>query len=355
MTFEDAYFKQKILKQDSLEPFGFTTTEQGYEFRKTLIADELEARLLIDLEGKLTGQVVDIDLDEPYDIFRSPQATGTYVGQVREAYGELLSQLADSCYENQLFSSPQANRLVQFLVQEFSDQADHPFEKEPSYLSFRVDGKWYALFFPLKGEKLGLDGEKADLIYDVVNLKVNPKQMDKLLKMDGVFPSYHMSKKTWISLVLDETLSDQTIIEFLSDSRSLVAPKHLRKAFEPHYWIIPVNLKYYDIGEEFSANEEILWTQKASMQKGDLVAIYITAPTKAIRYLCQVLEANIPNQGYREEASIKELMRIKPLYTFNDTEFDSDRLKSLGIKTVRGPRHMTDELAQSLSPYLKEK
>ena len=119
MTFEDAYFKQKILKQDSLEAFGFTTTEQGYEFRKTLIAEELEARLFIDLEGKLTGQVVDSDLDEPYDIFRSPQATGTYVGQVREAYGELLSQLADSCYENQLFSSPQANRLVQFLVKNF--------------------------------------------------------------------------------------------------------------------------------------------------------------------------------------------------------------------------------------------
>ena len=55
MTFEDAYFKKKVLKPDSLEPFGFTTTEQGYEFRKTLMADELEARLLIDLEGKLTG------------------------------------------------------------------------------------------------------------------------------------------------------------------------------------------------------------------------------------------------------------------------------------------------------------
>ena len=196
MTFEDAYFKKKVLKPDSLEPFGFTATEQGYEFRKPLIAEELEARLFIDLEGKLTGQVVDSDFDEPYDIFRSPQATGTYVGQVREAYGELLSQVADSCYEDQLFSFPQANRLAKFLAQEFSDQADQPFEKEPSYLSFRVDGKWYALFFPLKGEKLGLDGEKAELTYDVVNLKVNPTQMDKLLKMDGVFPSYHMSKKT---------------------------------------------------------------------------------------------------------------------------------------------------------------
>ena len=94
MTFEDAYFKKKILKPDSLEPFGFTATEQGYEFRKPLIAEELEAQLLIDSEGKLTGQVVDIDLNEPYDTFRSSQATGTYVGQVREAYGELLSQVA---------------------------------------------------------------------------------------------------------------------------------------------------------------------------------------------------------------------------------------------------------------------
>ena len=64
MTFEDAYFKQKVLKHDSLEPFGFTATEQGYEFRKPLMAEGLEARLFIDLEGKLTGQVVDIDFDE---------------------------------------------------------------------------------------------------------------------------------------------------------------------------------------------------------------------------------------------------------------------------------------------------
>ncbi len=30
MTFEDAYFKQKVLKHDSLEPFGFITSEKGY-------------------------------------------------------------------------------------------------------------------------------------------------------------------------------------------------------------------------------------------------------------------------------------------------------------------------------------
>ena len=81
------------------------------------------------------------------------------------------------------------------------------------------------------------------------------------------------------------------------------------------------------------------WTQKASMQKGTFVAIYITAPTKAIRYLCQVLEANIANQGYRDEGSIKELMRIKPLYSFNDSDFDSERLKVLWYQNC--PRSTT--------------
>ena len=52
------------LKHDSLEPFGFITSEKGYELRKPLMAEGLEARLFIDLEGKLTGQVVDIDFDE---------------------------------------------------------------------------------------------------------------------------------------------------------------------------------------------------------------------------------------------------------------------------------------------------
>ena len=169
-------------------------------------------------------------------------------------------------------------------------------------------------FFSLKGEKLGLDGEKAESTYDVVNLKVNPTQMDKLLKMDGVFPSYHMSKKTWVSLVLDETLPDQTVFELLSESRSLVAPKHLRKSFGASLLDYPGKFEILRYWDEFSANEEILWTQKASMQKGDLwLSILRHLPRPSVRL--SGFRGKYPNQGYREEESIKELMRIKPLYT----------------------------------------
>ena len=51
MTFEDDYFKQKRLNPEILEAFGFRATDKGWELRKPLIDQELEARLLIDKEG----------------------------------------------------------------------------------------------------------------------------------------------------------------------------------------------------------------------------------------------------------------------------------------------------------------
>ena len=51
MTFEDAYFKQKVLKHDSLEPFGFITSEKGYELRKPLMAEGLEAPFGLMISG----------------------------------------------------------------------------------------------------------------------------------------------------------------------------------------------------------------------------------------------------------------------------------------------------------------
>ena len=352
MSFESSYFKKKVPDFSRLETYGFRKTEQGWRYQSDLMAGELHVTIDIDAQGDVSGQVLDKDFGEPYDAFRSPRATGNYIGQVRESYGQLLTDIAQTCFQDRLFTWPQANRLMHYLTRTYGDQPDAPFEKYPDYLSSRVAGKWYALFFPLKGEKLGLPVPLANEVVDLVNIKVSPGEMENLLTKEGIYPSYHMSKKTWVSLILNDSLPDEELFDLVSNSRNLVAPKYLRQDQEPQYWIIPVNIKYYDISDEFAESDSILWTQKASMQAGDYVAIYITAPTKAVRYLCQVLEAHIPNDGYRAEASIKELMRIKPIVRFSDDYLTSDSLKDYGIKTVRGPRHMTKELVEVLLPHI---
>ena len=86
-----------------------------------------------------------------------------------------LSQVAEFCYDDQLFSSPQDNRLANFIVKEFSDQADPPLRNIQTIFPFGLMVSGMPYFSLLKGEKLALSGEKASLVYDVVNIKVDPR------------------------------------------------------------------------------------------------------------------------------------------------------------------------------------
>ncbi|MBM7643605.1 MmcQ/YjbR family DNA-binding protein [Streptococcus loxodontisalivarius] len=353
MSIESDFFAKKRVVFERLEAFGFVRDGEDFVYRSLLLDGAFEAVLTISANGDVSGRVIDLDLGEDYLALRVERATGSYVGQVRQAYVDLLGQVADACFEAQAFREPQTNRLAARLASDFGDSYDHPFQRYPDYTSYRVAGKWYALLFPLKGHKLGLSGEMAEQTMEVVNIKVDPKRLEEYLALDGIYPSYHMSKKSWISIVLDDSLSDEALWDLVSASRALVNPNALASSEGPDFWIIPANLKYYDIDKEFEENEEVLWTQKASIKAGDFVLIYITAPTRAVRYICQVLEADLPNHAYRDEPSIKKLMKLRLIKTYADSDLDFERLKSLGVKAVRGPRRVSQDLRAWLQENLK--
>ena len=69
-----------------------------------------------------------------------------------------------------------------------------------------------------------IDKNKSGLI-EVINVKINPNDKDNLLKIEGIYEAYHMNKKSWISIVLDDTLSDDLISELIDNSYKLVS-KH---------------------------------------------------------------------------------------------------------------------------------
>ena len=48
-------------------------------------------------------------------------------------------------------------------------------------------------------------------------------------KENGFYPAYHMNKKSWITVVLDETLKDATIMELIEKSYNFSAGKKKNK------------------------------------------------------------------------------------------------------------------------------
>lgn len=359
MTFESQYFKRKTVNVQKLLDFGFKKEGTDYRYNRVIMAGDFQAQILVTGEGQVSGRLMDTDLGEEYTAIHVISQTGSYLGQVREAYGELLQEIAESCFEATPFDLPQTNRLAQHLKDKFGDSFDYPFAKYSQYASFRhpANNKWYALVFPLKLDKLDseikpLAGSDVEREAEVINIKIDKGLLEELLEKPGIYPSYHMNKQSWISLIMDDSLSDKEVFELVEASRALVGPKSFKAEEGPDYWLIPANPKYYDIDAEFAASDTIHWTQKAQIKKGDWVFIYMTSPIQAVRYACQVLASNLPNEGYRNRSDIKELMTIKRVKTFEDQEFPLPVLKESGVKAVRGPRRMTKKLIDRIKVKL---
>ena len=58
---------------------------------------------------------------------------------------------------------------------------------------------------------------------EAVNLKHD--QVADLLSKKGIYPAFHMNKRYWISVALDDTLSDEEVLELIERSWSLTIKK----------------------------------------------------------------------------------------------------------------------------------
>ena len=354
MSFESDFFKKKRVRFETLSAFGFVKIGQDYLYKEIFMAGDFEAQVKISESGQVSGRVLDRDTDDDYLVLRVERQVGTFVGQVRQAYTEILSRIADACFEDLPFIKNQTNRLAQYIAKKYGDACDHPFAKYPAFSSYRHPNnhKWYALIMAIARGKLDLgkkewEKEELDQQVEIINLKVNPADMTKLLSISGIYPSYHMNKKSWISLVLDEQVSDNFLFSLVDNSRALTAGKALGNPDGPDYWIIPANLKYYDIDAEFASCQIVEWPQKASIKAGDYLFIYITAPTRALRYVCRVVEAGI--EGWHSD---KKKMRLELLKKYDDGNFPIECLKKYGVTNIRGPRRMTKELINQVKKSL---
>ena len=58
---------------------------------------------------------------------------------------------------------------------------------------------------------------------EVLNLRVN--NLEKIIDNKTIFPAYHMNKKYWISVILDESVSSEIIEKLIDESYNLIKDK----------------------------------------------------------------------------------------------------------------------------------
>lgn len=326
--------------------FGFVKGEGGLALRREFMDGDFYALLHISNEGKIEGKVFETFSGEEYRNIRIETMDGAFVSEVREKYCELLEEIREKCFDEDVFTEPQANRLAAWIQKTYGIKVEFPWEKLEEYGVFRhpESDKWFGIVMYLPRNKV-TEGEGNT---DIINSKLSPETMKKALEMDGIFPAYHMNKKYWVSILLDETVSDETLYSLLSESYRLVSGREGRVAKAvpaeegPEIWLIPANYYYFDVGAAFRAWPEISWHQRTHVKKGDLVYIYISKPVAAVCYKCMVTETDIPcdREGHGKQKVTKE-MKIRLLQTFNPAKYPKSWLIEQGIVNVRSAMKVT--------------
>ncbi|HCC03485.1 MAG TPA: MmcQ protein [Clostridiales bacterium] len=297
------------------------------------------ADIVIDVKGQVIGKVIELELDEEYINFRIEGNTGEFVGKVREEYKNILKDIANNCFEKEYFIYEQTNRIAKLINEKYDVSPEFLWDFVPDYGVFRNvrSKKWFGIVMNLDKSKI-IPNKTGEV--EVLNLKLD-ENVTKVLKSNGVYSPYHSSKKNWVSIILDNTLSDEKIMELVDLSYDISNIKG--------EWIIPANPKYYDIVNAFNKTDTIIWKQSNNIWAGDIVYLYVAAPISAILYKCEVLEVDIPYEYKDKNVAMKKVMKIKLLKRYKQDEFTFEKLNKYGIKAIRGPRGLTDKLSKDLN------
>ena len=214
-------FKAYQFNSKKAKEYGFVENQGVWTFSSTILQGDFLMIVTV-VDGVLGLQVYDQETGDLYPQVHMKSMRGTFVGSVREACLEVLYDIRKACFEVQEFLCLQTKRIMTLVQENYKDQLEYLWEKSPDTAVLRHDDnqKWYAVLMKISWEKLDKSREGQ---VEVVNLKHD--QVADLLVEKGIYPAFHMNKRYWISLPLDDTLTDEKVLELFDRSYFLTSKK----------------------------------------------------------------------------------------------------------------------------------
>ncbi|MBR1891257.1 MAG: MmcQ/YjbR family DNA-binding protein [Clostridia bacterium] len=201
--FEEYFFKKRP-NADKLLSFGFTDDGERFRYKTSVFSGEFTLEVTVDKFGSVDTQLTEIDTGEAYILYKT-DAVGSFVGEVRQAVGKVLAEIAKMCFDSLSLYDGQADELVEFVKNEYGDDAEHLWEKFPEYAIWRRKDtkKWYLLIGKVEGRKIGYDTDEQLWIID---LRMKKEDKQRILSKEGFCPGWHMNKNSWYTVVLNDVV-----------------------------------------------------------------------------------------------------------------------------------------------------
>ena len=215
------FFKSYQFNQEKAPAYGFVENGEVWTYSCQILQGDFFMTVSITADN-VSFQVFDQETGDLYPQVHMKSMRGSFVASVREACLEILYQIRKACFDVQDYICPQTKRIMAQVQEKYGNQLEYLWEKSPDTAVLRHEGnqKWYAVLMKISWYKLekGREG-----LVEAVNLKQD--QVSDLLVKKGIYPAFHMNKRYWISVALDDTLSDKELLELVEKSWNLTLKK----------------------------------------------------------------------------------------------------------------------------------
>ena len=210
-------FKSYQFNKEKAHAYGFVENGEVWTYSCQILQGDFFMTVSITPDN-VSFLVFDQETGDLYPQVHMKSMRGSFVGSVREACLEILYQIRKACFDVQDFICPQTKRIMAQVQEKYGNQLEYLWEKSPDTAVLRHEDnqKWYALVMRIPWDKLekGREG-----LAEAVNIKHD--QVADLLSKKGIYPAFHMNKRYWISLALDDSLQDEEVIELIERSWNL--------------------------------------------------------------------------------------------------------------------------------------
>ena len=331
MSIEYEVFKKSIVDFKLLENYGFKKEKDYYIYETNILDDSFKVIIRVN-ERNVSGKIYDLSFDSEYTLFRVEDNIGAFALTIREEYIKLLNEIKDKCFTDKYFVYNQTNRITDYIINKYDAKPEFLWEDENAVFKCS-NGKWFGIIMNVSKNKIkGKSEEKVEII----NVKVTD---EKVLKNKGIYKAYHMNKKSWITIILDDSLIDDEIKRYIDNSFDLIDTKEKVN----NEWLMPLNPNYFDVFSYIENTKPLIWKVNKSMKKGDVIYLYIGAPYSSILYK-SVIVSDIKEGTFSEYEAVIDIVKKYKLgkYSFK-------RIGEYGVKSVRGTRRITKELSDCLN------
>lgn len=212
----DELFRRRTIDIQKAILFGFVQSNSNYIYETDILDGSFLLQIVITPDGNIDTKLTEKAIGDEYVLYKT-NATGSFVGEVRKAIEAILKQVADQCYNTEIFKSAQAKEIICYVREKYGDELEFLWEKFPDNAIWRRkdNEKWYGALLTVKASKLGLDDDK---LIEILDLRIKTEDIEATVDNKCFFPGYHMNKKHWYTLLLDSSTPIEEICRRIDES-----------------------------------------------------------------------------------------------------------------------------------------